>query len=89
MILTEKIKEIEKEIERCNSKKDGDEHFSKENWDLRCQFCKGQLQVYKEWEQTKKEILEIINIFQDDSIYTGRVVKFEIKNRILGEENEK
>ena len=33
-------------------------------------------------EETLKDVLEILKIFKNDSIYSGRIVKFEIKNRL-------
>jgi hypothetical protein len=37
-------------------------------------LCRAKLEIYKEWKQREKEILEIIEeIFEDDSIYTGKI----------------
>ena len=57
--------------------------------EVRCRNCNSIIDLSERDEEIEKEgekeILEDINkIFKDDSIYTGRVVKFEIKNRLAG-----
>jgi len=49
---------------------------------LESSFFLGYKKAEKEFQ---KKINEILNIFIDDSIYTGRIVKFEIRNRIKEE----
>lgn len=80
MIIQEEIKKLKEEIERCNSKKDGDEHFSKENWNLRGQFCKGELKALKScqkeisnlkteikmWERSNNDAQKKIKELEDD-----------------------
>lgn len=71
------IEEVEKEIKRCSLKKDGDEHFSKENWNLRMQFCTGKLEGLKQSKELANKQLdkfvekikeEITNINKDLSV---------------------
>ena len=48
------------------------------------EFTQEEMEVMMEKvrEDEKSQIKEILKIFKDDSIYTGRIVKFEIKNRL-------
>jgi len=45
-----------------------------------CPNCGAKLSILTEYDKAIKEMIEL---FKDDSIYTGRIVKFEIKNRMF------
>jgi len=70
---------------------DWEEHLIFDSGELLTLFNKAQLQVYKEWEQTKKEILEIIEKWKKKLSYDKKYWMFrreelqELKSQIQGE----
>ena len=88
---TEKIKEIEKEIEEIEDKWKSprdDTKWNKRNTEFF--VAKAKLQVYKEWEEREAEILEIIDEYkkkETDGLYISNLLK-ELKSKIKGEKGK-
>ena len=100
---TEKIKKIEKEIEEIEDKWKSprdDTKWNKRNTEFF--VAKAKLQVYKEWEEREAEILEMIDEWQNNSIFkyddecsycqrsiNNWIIKVrELKSKIKGEKGK-
>ena len=78
---TEKMNKKESEVFEKDFPKEAERGYEIEYVILKIKlqtlnFCKELM------EEKEKEIKNILNIFQDDGIYAGRIVKFEIRNRL-------
>ncbi len=70
-----KTEELKKEIERCENVKDGDEHFSKINWNIRVSFCRGELKGRQEREQ---EILKLVKT-SEEFLESKKLIELQLK----------